>query len=63
MFLFLEKKTLMGKISEIKENINSNVFIKPADEYRKASDETVKRNKEIIARLGEIEKRSVRNSK
>jgi len=27
-----------------------------ADEYRKLSDETVKRNKEIIARLGEIEK-------
>jgi hypothetical protein len=27
-----------------------------ADEYRKQSDETVKRNKEIVARLGEIEK-------
>ncbi len=27
-----------------------------ADEYRKLSDDTVKRNKEIIARLGEIEK-------
>jgi hypothetical protein len=27
-----------------------------SDEYRKLSDETVKRNKDIVARLGEIEK-------
>ena len=44
------KVTLSGPLSKYKEGKMS------ADEYRKASDATVKRNKEIIARLGEIEK-------
>jgi len=44
------KVTLSGPLAKYKEGKMS------ADEYRKASDATVKRNKEIIARLGEIEK-------
>ena len=44
------KEKLSGPLSKYKDGKLT------ADEYRKLSDATVKRNKEIVARLGEIEK-------
>jgi hypothetical protein len=44
------KEKLSGPLAKYKDGKLT------ADEYRKLSDTTVKRNKEIVARLGEIEK-------